>query len=384
MSLFHIPLESLSESNLQTLQDGAVPEGRSIEYKRELPGSRDEDKKEFLADVSSFANAAGGDLFYGIEETGGIPTAIPGIQTADADAEIRRLDSIVRSSIDPRLPGVHLRAIPLSNGAYVLVIRVPQSWASPHMVVFKNSSRFFSRTSAGKYQLDVRELRAIFARSGDAATRIRQFRDERLARIIAGEAAFELSGRAFLVLHLVPFTVIDPGTQIDLNAMRDLRPMYTFGWDKRYNLDGFVSFRSQHGKVESYVQGFRNGAIESVNASLLTPLPKSEPLIPGKLLVHELLEYCGEYLKIQRSCGTSLPVAVIATLIGVKGFRMDMSPFSRFARGDEVDRDLVQLPEVIIDDWDVQLRSALLPIVDALWNAAGFSSSPDLEQFLRE
>ena len=39
-----------------------------------------------------------------------------------------------------------------------IIVRVPNSLNRPHMVVFKQWSRFYSRNSAGKYQLDVHEL----------------------------------------------------------------------------------------------------------------------------------------------------------------------------------------------------------------------------------
>lgn len=34
--------------------------------RRRCPGTTDDEKKEFLADATSFANAAGGDLIYGV------------------------------------------------------------------------------------------------------------------------------------------------------------------------------------------------------------------------------------------------------------------------------------------------------------------------------
>lgn len=60
----------------------AVSEGRTIDYKRELPGNSDGDKKEFLADVSSFANTSGGDLILGVDENAGVPIQITGFQSA--------------------------------------------------------------------------------------------------------------------------------------------------------------------------------------------------------------------------------------------------------------------------------------------------------------
>jgi hypothetical protein len=56
------PLDSIDENDLQDLIDHEVPEGKTIEYKKSLPGNKDKDKKEFLSDVSSFANAIGSKL----------------------------------------------------------------------------------------------------------------------------------------------------------------------------------------------------------------------------------------------------------------------------------------------------------------------------------
>ena len=60
MALTHKPLDQITADDLQALIDAQAPEKRTLDYKATLPGNADADKKEFLADVSSFANAAGG------------------------------------------------------------------------------------------------------------------------------------------------------------------------------------------------------------------------------------------------------------------------------------------------------------------------------------
>src|SRR2546425_901377 len=89
--------DAIAKEDIEVLVANAVSEGRTIEYKEQLPGGTDEDKREFLADVSSFANAAGGDLIYGVREkrdAGGKPLGIPeaaeGLAGVNADAEKRR------------------------------------------------------------------------------------------------------------------------------------------------------------------------------------------------------------------------------------------------------------------------------------------------------
>ena len=95
-----------------------VAESRTLDYKEKLPGQSDGDKKEFLADITSFANASGGDIIFGVAEERdaqnrptGIPKEITGLGMINVDAEKLRLEAIIREGIEPRLPGVQIHAI---------------------------------------------------------------------------------------------------------------------------------------------------------------------------------------------------------------------------------------------------------------------------------
>src|SRR5260370_6883015 len=218
-------LHSIKESDLQALIDNQVSEHRTIEYKEVLPGNADGDKKEFLADVSSFANASGGDLIYGIREQSGVPIELTGLELSDVDAEILRLESCILNGITPRLFRIvetHHVALSWKN-RYAIIIRIRESWTAPHMVTFKNDSKFFTRDSRGKHQLNVSELRSAFLLSETAAERIRNFRTERLGKIVAGEGAIPLNEHApKLVLHIVPFEDFDPAARFNLFLLNDL------------------------------------------------------------------------------------------------------------------------------------------------------------------
>ena len=101
-------IDKITEEDLQDLIDNSVLERKTIEYKQSLPSNSDSAKKEFLADVSSFANASGGDLIYGIIEdrNTGLPETLDGLAIDNVDQEILRLDSMIRDGIEPRLLGV--------------------------------------------------------------------------------------------------------------------------------------------------------------------------------------------------------------------------------------------------------------------------------------
>ena len=61
-------LSKVTQKDLQDLIDNVVLEGKTIEYKATLPLGDPDGKKEFLKNVSSFANTSGGDIIYGITE----------------------------------------------------------------------------------------------------------------------------------------------------------------------------------------------------------------------------------------------------------------------------------------------------------------------------
>jgi predicted HTH transcriptional regulator len=185
MALTHIPIEQITEAHLMALIEGKASETLHIEYKRQSYGTNDEARREFLADVSSFANSRGGDLLIGVAECDGVPSSLVPF-TGNADDEKLRLDNIARSGLEPRIPNLHIRAVPI-DGGWILVIRIPRSYRGPHRVIFKEWNRFFARSSAGRYQPNVEELRSLFAFAPELAEQMRALRFDRVTSIAADQ-----------------------------------------------------------------------------------------------------------------------------------------------------------------------------------------------------
>ena len=97
------PLDQITEQDLHNLVATATVERKTLDYKQQLPETNDAGKRELLADVSSFANTAGGDLVFGMTEKEGVPIEILGVQIGDTDQEILRFDSIIRTGLSPRI-----------------------------------------------------------------------------------------------------------------------------------------------------------------------------------------------------------------------------------------------------------------------------------------
>ena len=383
MALFDTPLSQVTVADLKELVDSAVSEGLRLEFKRDLPGSSDADKREFLADVSAFANSAGGDLLLGVAEDSGRAARLVGID-ADMDQEVLRLTSILRMGVEPRLPALEMRPIRLEEGTHVLVIRVRRSWLLPHMVTFKGLSRFYSRSAAGKHQLDVSELRSLFRLGSEAERHAREFRASRLGLITAQEIPVIMEGESAVVLHLLPLAAFGLEARFDYRNLQEhiekLQPLNGWGSSWRHNLDGFVVYSSRtESAASSYVQMLRNGALEAVETAMLQPDEQGRN-IPSVIFERELVDALPRYLDLQQTIGVRAPIVAMLSLLNVRDFTMAVSSGRAWHHGRRaIDRRDVLAPEVLIEDYDVPTQPLVKQLVDPIWNAAGWPQSHNFD-----
>lgn len=382
MSLTGIRLEDITEKELQSLVDNQVRENKVLEYKEALPGNANDDKKEFLADVSAFANASGGDLLFGIREKDGVASEVCGVDAPNLDQEKQRLENILRHGLEPRIPGIAIQEIPLSTSKIVLLLRIPRSWAMPHRITFKARPQFYSRNSAGKSPLDTTGIRNAFVVSGTRIERIRNFRVERLSKIVAGETPAPLMQPSEVVLHIVPIGAFDPSNTIDLALVEKygIQPISGKHQPCRYNFDGIVS-SMPYGKDCSYVQIFRDGAVEAVNTIMLHGDRDKE----GHYLYgedeHVLVEAIIGYLKLQHQLAVEPPLFIMLSYLGVSGRKMPYGkPGDIMMGSDPIDRDTLLIPEVMIQNFDSDVPETMRPIFDTIWNATGFPRSLNYDE----
>jgi hypothetical protein len=410
MTLMSVPIDSITENHLRALIEDQVIELRVIEYKQELPGRSDGDKKQFLADVCSFANTAGGDLIYGMTESGGIPQNLAGVDAGNnLDAEISRLESSIRDGIRPRIPGIHHQPVRLESGKHALVLRVPRSFSRPHVVTYKNHWKFHARTSNGKYQMDVDEVRRAFVLSESVADRIRAFRAERLSRVVSGETPIPIEGTGRVVLHVVPISAFDsPASVVDLDIQRPplservLLPIsivneleldeFLLSRDpgilrRRYNFDGvFCDARlgAPGENPKGYAQLFRTGVIEAVDNNAFFE-EEGVSRIDGKKLDEGLIKAVQRYFRLLRELGVEPPIFLLLSLVGVSDYTMlqkDM-PQHCYSALRPVDRDDLVVPEVMVESLEQDLHALqrrMRPLLDAVWNAVGLPRSPRYDE----
>lgn len=383
------PLDQVDELDLRALISDASPERRVRDYKAALPSNSDGDRKEFLNDVSSFANAAGGHLIYGMVEQGGAPIGLPGVPLADPEAEVLRLAQMARTSIDPRILGLDWTHVPLAAGNYALVARIPPSWTRPHIVTFQGTNKFYSRTAAGKYPLDVREIGELYLATEGLQERIRQFRDDRLGSIISGTVPFPVPGPK-AVLHVLPLDAFSREaheradrlfSELWLQEHWDhVRPRGPGDFGRNITVDGLVSYCSDaDGAPRAYVQVFLTGAVEAVEAHSFRKerTPHHRGYIRGFSFEERVLEQLLHHSKALRALDVSPPVVVMFSLLDVEGYELiaESVPYRHFSPH-PFDRETLLLPSVRIDEWPADFCQPMRVAFDRLWHAAGWPRSP--------
>lgn len=375
-------LTNTTQADLERLISDMVQEGPHIDFKRDLPAAWDNSaKSEFLADVSAFANAGGGDVIYGVAEDGtAVATAVVPQVPTNIDQEVLRMQDFLLHQVEPRMPGIQVFAVPVSVGTasgHAVVIRVPQSWAGPHRV--KLGQHFYIREGQRKRQLDVPELRGLFVRSESQAQRVRDFRTERLGKILSGDVPQKLVAGPVMVVHIVPVQSALGLVQIDPVEYSNERHVpvlgATTGW-ARMNIDGALAVRNPNDEgTHGYSQLFRNGFLE---ATKTYPRRGSEERVnfPSRQYEEHVIALLRAFrveLKHQRvdpSC------TVMLSLLQADELKLGVHDPHDFLDEHQTlfDRRTLVIPDVLAAA-EVAPEAALKPVFDMVWQAAGLERS---------
>ncbi|MDZ7840830.1 MAG: ATP-binding protein [Gammaproteobacteria bacterium] len=381
MSLFTKAIQDITKADIDVLLQTKAPEGKHLEYKRDLPGPKDSDKKEFLFDISSIANSHGGHVLYGIDERNGLPHKIAGVPRNETDQAVLRLQDLVRDGIRPPLIGVDFHPVFIDANTSVLLVKIPPSWAAPHQVIFQKTFRFYKRSSNGKYMMDVDELRDAFLLTYDREESIRKFRNERVQLIAAGSTPKPLTSTSVAILHLIPIPSFGKSRYVDLSRVDKtagpLSDLLRGGGQVHYNLDGLLVMSSGQEIVAEFLQLYRSGILELCWVVSVHNDHDGNKLLPSESFEQDLVNYYGRAAELLRILGTDFPLAVFLSVAGMKGCKMGLAPRymaqTYLTRG--LDRDPILIPESVVSSFSSDPKDDLAQVITMMWNAAGFAKS---------
>lgn len=263
-------LSDLQEQDIQRLVDDQVQERDTVEYKRDMYGSSDADKREMLKDITSMANHRGGYLLIGIDENDeGIPTNVVGIEPGN---HVERVTSCCLDNVDKRVLGLEIKDIPLGNGRMVIVISLPESINAPHIVTHKGLNQFWKRHGRQKDKMTIDEIGEAFDKRLSNLNRLDRFLFTRKAEILEtiGEQTFMIISASTAYLrdeHI--FNIRDNNLRnLILNPPRLQQVVVGIFCGQPYptvnglRADNRDPYYSGNTPVERYIEVFSNGYLE--------------------------------------------------------------------------------------------------------------------------
>jgi len=154
-------LHEMSLEDIQSLIDNSVPEGPHLDYKQTAYSGKAADIREMLRDVIALANAGGGYLILGVKEDGyNRPKEICSIEGILEKAQAIR--QVCLDGVQERIDGLEVKGFEIEPNKGIIVIRVPTSEKSPHMVSIDHHSDFYRRYDTDKRVMTIGEIRDTF------------------------------------------------------------------------------------------------------------------------------------------------------------------------------------------------------------------------------
>jgi len=118
-----------------------------------------------------------------------------------------------------------------------------------------------------------------------------------------------------------------------------------------------------------YVQLFRSGQIEAVEA--YNHEHNGVRVMNIWQTEEEVIDAITRYVAVLTEAGVEPPISVLLSLVGVRGYGLVPSPQRDHRTRPLVARDVVTLPDVLIEDPKVDAPRMLHPVFDALWQTFG-------------
>lgn len=196
-------------------------------------------RDKLLAELVAFANAEGGTLVLGIEETDDEPRRARNLAPLPRCEDLaKRLADACEDVIEPRLPFVEARALLLSDGseAGFVILRVGRSAAGPHRLV--SDGQFYIRRGERSVKMTVREIRDAvleLARRGDVVDSI--FRERYEVDRSAFSRVWDSRRTENTHVNLIRVTAI-PVSRWSISNLTEQRNLWWVGGEHDCTIDG--------------------------------------------------------------------------------------------------------------------------------------------------
>jgi len=376
----------LIDEDILRLIENQVQESKTLDYKKEIHLGKDQEKKEFLFDITAMYNTEGGCIIFGIEElkdaklqNTGKPAGIVDLNIENLDKLVLLIEDLIRTSTEPGISSIIVKPISVQNKT-ILVLGIPKTYGLPSMITFNQTNKFYKRRNSGKYPVDVYELNQMFMQNQVLLEKIISFRKNRIENVISQKFLPNIETSSSVFLHVVPANYFDNNiidfSHVAKNLISKLKPMATGGWDKMYNIEGFATFsKSIDSKtISSYSQIFRSGIFESYSSEFFWTSDDGTSIIDPSSLSQEIIPTAKNALEVLNDLQIQPPFYISFSLHNVlgKSIHNHRSYIKNKFRNDEI-----ILPFLLIENYQSDIESILKSNFDIFYQSLGYASSPN-------
>jgi schlafen family protein len=274
------PLDQITPEDITDLCRRGVYENQVVEFKQELQDERGRPdpwinggnftsyaRNRLFRAIVAFANAQGGTLILGIEETEDKPSRAAAVRSIPRIHDLAlRLEEAARACIDPRLPALQARGIEMDDaGGGVLIFRVIPSPAGPHRV--DSDGHAFIRRGAASVKMTMREIQDLTLDLARGADRLDGLFTDRALAFVDWLLHSQPGQRGGVRITAVPLAPLPRIQRIGIGSNLPTPTRYVMREDGSTDTDLLVP---PHGVARPIVRGLRRHARDdSVRVEIL-------------------------------------------------------------------------------------------------------------------
>jgi hypothetical protein len=228
--------------------------------------------------------------------------------------------------------------------------------------------------------MDVEELRTAFTNSDDIATRVSQYRSDRVWAIFNYNTPVGVQNGCKIIFHIIPRSGFSNGASLDLathqNELQQFHPLGRNGYQNSLiSMDGITTYANlTDGRTHAYTHIDRRGFVEAV--AVFSGGDDGEKHLHSKRFEEYLLAATPRYLGLLAAMGLEPPYYLLlsfAELVDYSflvpqdngfGFTLHQSP-----------QNILNFPELYLTEPTTPADTMLRPLFDVVWNAFGFIRS---------